>query len=155
MSRAIERQLERIEKVLLIAEDGGRRGQEWVPPEEALGLQRVLLGYWATWVPKPDWFDERRAAVEAMFPSGGYWRPRASPEDDFRAERRGELIEATVAASPQMQALAKDGALRARLAAESRSRLISYLPAGDVLLPVLLAEAEDYAVVLPPAAGAV
>src|SRR5262245_59164167 len=91
-------------------------------------LQLLMLGLDATYETKPPWFSERRAELERMFPSTGFWSRRSSPEDEQHGRRLcDELLERFRSSSPTTQALDADPAYRARLDAELRTRLISYL----------------------------
>lgn len=147
MSRAVERQLARIEQALGLSDgangvalDDKHAGEEWVPPEQALRSQLPLLRLYATWEPKPDWFDERRAEVERMSPSVGYWRRRES-EEELRHWHRlcDEQLAKLRSSSPILQALDADPALRARLDAEGRARLRRYLAPDDPLQALISA----------------
>ena len=144
MSRALERQLSRLERVLALPERGGDHPEEeWVTPEQALRSQRLLLNLVATFDARPPWFDERRAQVARMFPSAGYWRKRSSPEDERRGRQLwNELLEKLRSSSPIVQALQANPALRARLAAENRARLCRYLVPDDPL-QLLLHDEDD------------
>lgn len=149
MSKSLQNAVGRLERALgftvgsgdIALDEHGR--QEWVPAEDALRAQLPLLGLYASWSPKSDWFDERRAAVERMFPSGGYWRERLPAEDELQGRNLcRELLQSMRSSSRILYALEATPALRARLDARRRDRLRRYLTPDDPLQQPLLAPAE-------------
>lgn len=143
MTKTLQNAVARLERALSLPEDVGvdhdeHAEQEWVAPEQALRSQLPLLRLYASWSPKPHWFDERRAEVERMFPAAGFWRKRPSPEEEMLTHRLcDEQLAKLRSSSPTIQVLDANPAYRAGLDAESRARLRRYLAPDDPLQPLL------------------
>lgn len=133
MTRAITRQLDRLERALAIAPDASLSGMEWRSADSAMRSQRLFLELVASSNPTPAEFALRRAEIEARIPSAGYWAPCETPEDKRQVERLREHMRAT---SPILQAILADPALQEEMDARSRAQLDRYLDADDPLRAV-------------------
>lgn len=80
MTRALERQLDRIE-MALDAHGGG--GREWVTPERVLRMQQILLAYLSNFY-RGEALADLQVDLEQQFPSTGYWT-RSPSETDAEA----------------------------------------------------------------------